>query len=95
MLVQAEHQNNLPGRVAIDELPRTGRVLRRTTPTGGDGGEASIGTDALTPNLFQTTAQPPGALPPEEEPAPATPPTDEPPPSGPSIDAPDLDAQPE
>lgn len=75
MLIQAENQHNLPGDIAIDKLPKPGRVYHRTSADlGSSGGTASptpIGSDGLTPNLFSeqpnkaiipgTSSEPPSA----------------------------------
>ncbi len=75
MLIQAENQHNLPGDIAIDKLPKPGRVYHRTPgDLGGSGGKASqtpIGNDGLMPNLFSeqpnkpvipgTSSEPPDA----------------------------------
>ncbi len=56
MLIQAENQHNLPGDIAIDKLPKPGRVYhRKPEDLGSGGGSASpvpIGSDGLMPNLF-------------------------------------------
>ena len=58
MLVQAEHQHNLPGEIAIDKLPKPGRVYHRK-PEDMNGNLSNqratpvpIGNDGLMPNLF-------------------------------------------
>jgi len=56
MLAQAERQSNLPGAIAVDELPEAGRLYYRDG--GGDviGGrrETRVGNDGIAPNLFPT-----------------------------------------
>ncbi|MFO1095413.1 MAG: flagellar basal body P-ring protein FlgI [Planctomycetaceae bacterium] len=47
MLVEAEKQHNLAGLIAIDELPRAGRIYTRST--GEDG---AVGHEGSSPNLF-------------------------------------------
>lgn len=58
MLVQAEKQHNLPGEIAIDKLPKPGRIYHRK-PEDFDGTQGSgtptpvpIGNDGIMPNLF-------------------------------------------
>ena len=53
MLVQADKQSNLPGRLAIDAMPQAGRIYYRKPPTGGkarrsEGRLARLGV----PNMF-------------------------------------------
>jgi flagellar basal body P-ring protein FlgI len=54
MLVQAEKQHNLPGRIEIDALPRAGRLYVR--PEGQNGfstqSKARVGNTNMVPNLF-------------------------------------------
>lgn len=55
LLVQAEKQQNLPGRIEIDALPQSGRVYYR--PGSGSGGpirknRARVGRSTLIPNMF-------------------------------------------
>lgn len=61
MLVQAKRQHNLPGEIAVDELPRPGRQYKRPVDEYalGDSSSASetsesvqVGGEGLTPNLF-------------------------------------------
>jgi len=61
MLVQAERQHNLPGQIAIDELPAPGRVYERPAATGPRPKSLSseavlpsvtVGSQGLLPNLF-------------------------------------------
>ncbi|MBW3543475.1 MAG: flagellar basal body P-ring protein FlgI [Planctomycetes bacterium] len=55
MLVQAEKQHNLPGRIELDALPRAGRVYERPEVSGGEAlvrSQARIGNRGQTPNLF-------------------------------------------
>lgn len=58
MLVQAESQHNLPGEIAIDKLPKPGRVYHRKPEDmnggipGGQSIPVPIGNDGLMPNLF-------------------------------------------
>lgn len=54
MLVQAEKQSNLPGRLEIDALPQSGRVYYRKPPTGGTAFEVKVGTPGSVPNMFPT-----------------------------------------
>ncbi|MEW4530353.1 flagellar basal body P-ring protein FlgI [Maioricimonas sp. JC845] len=65
MLVQAEKQHNLPGKIGIDALPPAGRTFIRRR--GGDeseagGEETQVGDQALAPNLFEVTARPDNSL---------------------------------
>ncbi len=56
MLIQAERQHNLPGRIAIDALPQAGRKYYRP-----EGGQASgsrstrVGHENLSPDIFPQT----------------------------------------
>jgi hypothetical protein len=55
MLVEADSQHNLPGKIAIDALPRAGLTYQRPAAgeaSGGPSAEAQVG-DGLAPNLFQ------------------------------------------
>ncbi|WP_437224322.1 flagellar basal body P-ring protein FlgI [Planctomicrobium sp. SH661] len=61
MLVQAERQRNLPGGIAIDQLPEPGRVYERPASQGPTPESASsevltpsvtVGSQGLLPNLF-------------------------------------------
>ena len=59
MLVEAERQGNLPGEIAIDEMPEPGRVYHRIAEDFATDAEfqkqaspASIGSNGLMPNLF-------------------------------------------
>ncbi|QDT63125.1 flagellar basal body P-ring protein FlgI [Calycomorphotria hydatis] len=59
-LVQAHHQNNLAGAIAIDELPEAGRVYYRNgggDTIGGRSVEARVGSGGLTPNLFRAIGE--------------------------------------
>lgn len=61
MLVQAEKQRNLPGQIAIDALPKPGRIYERPAfpgadATGAETGETDsvqVGGHSLSPNLFE------------------------------------------
>ena len=68
MMVQAERQHNLPGQIALDELPTAGRIYSRparqvalaseeVAATGDKQEDSSdsvqVGSDGLTPNLFE------------------------------------------
>ncbi len=56
MLVQAEHQHNLPGPIAIDALPQAGR--RYTRPTADQLARRNsdrVGHQNMTPNMFPQT----------------------------------------
>ncbi len=58
MLVQADEQHNLPGEIAIDKLPKPGRVYQRTPEdvgelSSGKPGKVPVGNDGLMPNLFE------------------------------------------
>jgi Flagellar basal-body P-ring protein len=72
MLVQAERQHNLPGKIAIDELPQPGRVYERPSVSGPKpesmeenvaAPNVTVGGQGLLPNLFD-------GRPPESEPGP-------------------------
>jgi hypothetical protein len=61
MLVEAEAQHNLPGRLAIDELPRTGRMYERPSRTQTASSDiktdahtegVTVGSSGVIPNLF-------------------------------------------
>ena len=54
MLVQADHQKNLPGGLEIDALPKAGRVYFRPDPKDPNkpGRKARLGNSGLVPNLF-------------------------------------------
>jgi hypothetical protein len=60
MLVQAERQHNLPGQIAIDELPLPGRVYERplargpvpSSAKGTPNSSTTVGSEGLLPNLF-------------------------------------------
>lgn len=58
MLIQAERQKNLPGRVAIDELPKAGRTYQRPAADLASAAQAvkavHVGTPGLVPNVFDT-----------------------------------------
>ena len=55
MLIQAEHQQNLPGMLKIDALPQAGRIYYRPDPTDPEsqGRKTHVGNDGLVPNLFE------------------------------------------
>jgi hypothetical protein len=58
LLVEADGQRNLAGRIAIDALPRSGRAYQRPAEglaDGKPGAETQVGHDDLTPNLFDTS----------------------------------------
>jgi flagellar basal body P-ring protein FlgI len=54
MLVQAEKQSGLPGRLEIDALPQAGRNYFRTAGAGRDGArqEVRVGNPSAAPNMF-------------------------------------------
>ena len=61
MLIQAEKQHNLLGKIGIDELPQAGRVYTRTAADLGesDGSkESKIGSETFAPNLFDVGLKP-------------------------------------
>jgi flagellar basal body P-ring protein FlgI len=66
LLVQAEHNANLPGHVGIDEMPQAGRVYVRHLPENRGSSETTVGSENQMPNLFETGMKPAGALPPED-----------------------------
>ena len=59
MLVEADRQGNLPGKLGIDELPRAGRIYTR--PGADDDSEPAAGEEATAraeaPNLFEVEDQ--------------------------------------
>lgn len=58
MLVQAERQANIPGRLALDAVPQSGRIYHRVAGgSTGSSGKTRVGKTALAPNLFPTTGQ--------------------------------------
>ena len=76
MLVEADHQGNLPGEIGIDEMPEPGRVYHRIAEDFASDDEfqnqsfpASIGSNGLMPNLFDE--QPNKAVVPTSMPKPA------------------------
>ena len=55
MLVQADRQSNLPGRLAIDAMPQAGRIYHRVARGDGRGApkkEVRVGDPASVPNMF-------------------------------------------
>lgn len=81
MLVQAERQHNLPGRIAIDELPVPGRVYERPSVRGPQpkslktetvSPQVTVGSQGLLPNLFDEKP-PESDFPTEEANIPASP----------------------
>lgn len=50
MMLEAEKQHNLEGELGIDRLPQAGRVFSREF--GGKSESAKLGTESLTPGLF-------------------------------------------
>jgi len=82
MLVQADHQHNLPGQIAIDELPAPGRVYERpasqgpapkSLDTGMLSSEVTVGSQGLLPNLFDERPPEPEMPLPEKSSIPTTP----------------------
>lgn len=74
MLVQAEKQHNLEGEIAIDELPKPGRVYHRKPEDFGSSAEngsksVPIGNDGLMPNLFDEQPNKPVFSAPETSPS--------------------------
>ena len=59
MLMQAERQHNLPGKIGIDELPQAGRVYQRTPEDLGEGDNSNEARmdNVQAPNLFSTENQ--------------------------------------
>jgi hypothetical protein len=51
MLVQADRQSNLPGRLEIDAMPQAGRIYHRVARTG-DKENVRVGDPAQVPNMF-------------------------------------------
>ncbi|MCA9079441.1 MAG: flagellar basal body P-ring protein FlgI [Planctomycetaceae bacterium] len=58
MLVHAEQQRNLPGRIAIDEMPKAGRVYERPAEDLAQAKAAmntvQVGSSGLVPNIFDS-----------------------------------------
>ena len=61
MLVQAQRQGNIPGRLEMDALPQSGRIYHRPPEDAAIGGEdselsskATVGNANLVPNIFQS-----------------------------------------
>ncbi|MCR9197565.1 MAG: flagellar basal body P-ring protein FlgI [Planctomycetaceae bacterium] len=52
MMLEAEKQHNLEGELGIDRLPQAGRVFSRGF--GEETRSAKLGTESLTPGLFDT-----------------------------------------
>ncbi|MGE5191810.1 MAG: flagellar basal body P-ring protein FlgI [Deltaproteobacteria bacterium] len=54
MLMQAEKQSSLPGRLEIDALPQAGRIYYRTAAAerGGARQEVKVGSPSAVPNMF-------------------------------------------
>jgi hypothetical protein len=62
MLAQADRQFNVPGRIAIDALPRGGRVYYRTVASDDISRKPKrvrVGKTALVPNLFPAAPEAP------------------------------------
>lgn len=59
MLVQAERQHNLPGQIAIDALPASGRMYERPVDedlsTIAKKAKTRVGNAAYAPNMFAST----------------------------------------
>lgn len=64
MLVEADRQGNLTGRLAIDELPRAGRIYVRPGADGAPnaGEELQVGGTGDVPNLFDASDHSHGAV---------------------------------
>jgi hypothetical protein len=64
MLIEADRQGNLPGRLAIDELPRAGRVYVRpqAAENRDHASESQIGGSGDVPNLFDASDHTQGAV---------------------------------
>jgi flagellar basal body P-ring protein FlgI len=57
MLVQADRQSNLPGRLAIDAMPQGGRIYHRVARADGSSAQKKdvrVGDPASVPNMFPT-----------------------------------------
>lgn len=68
MLVQAEHQHNLPGSIAIDALPQAGRRYYRPNPNQLAGRDSDrVGHRNMTPNMFPQTNEEDADIPTEDE----------------------------
>jgi len=74
LLVEADRQGNLAGRLAFDELPRGGRVYTRPQTAGGSqpSEEAQVGHQGDLPNLFDATDHSQGAVEAPADPDPET-----------------------
>lgn len=94
LLVQAEHNANLPGHVGIDEMPRAGRVYTRHLPENKGSSDTTVGSANQMPNLFDTELKPSGALPPEDSEAPELEPSADEKAKPPEPVTADLDAKP-
>ena len=59
MLIQAEQQHNLAGRIAIDEMPRPGRMYERPAEDLAQAKQAMksvhVGSNGLVPNIFDAS----------------------------------------
>lgn len=94
MLVEAERQRNLPGKIGIDVLPRSGRIYTRPDQPAGNG--SAVGSQGLAPNLFGIELDT-GALPipvddsPLDDPQAAAPQSESPPGSETSLNTDPLD----
>jgi flagellar basal body P-ring protein FlgI len=75
MLVQAEEQGNITGRLALDAVPQSGRIYHReasaaAAPTGAAPRSATrVGRSVLAPNLFPAAGNRRDAADDEEPPA--------------------------
>jgi hypothetical protein len=62
MLVQAEKQSNLPGRLEIDALPQAGRIYYRTAASERGAAstreEVKVGNPSAVPNMFPVVDSP-------------------------------------
>ncbi len=59
MLIQADHQRNLPGELKLDALPKAGRVYERPDPADPEkaGRKTHVGNAGLVPNLFEAARE--------------------------------------
>ncbi len=58
MLIQAERQHNLPGKIAIDALPQAGRNYYRPNGSQSSGSRSTrVGHENLSPDIFPQTGE--------------------------------------
>lgn len=92
MLMQAERQHNLPGRIAIDALPQPGRVYQRPPAEQASGGRSTrVGHVNMIPNLFAPIDEEPSED--AEAPSPETTEIEEPQPQPAATEPPAAEAE--